>query len=516
MYIVDWLAKRSQISSNKVAVIDYHPDRRYSYRELNNRANKLANFLQSKCGVKKGSRIALLADNCIQYIDSLFAAAKIGAIWTPLNFRFAIPELEFVLSDTQPDVFICGPEYVATVKELRSKVAINHYVTLGEADMDGAWKYEAIMAESSDSPPPKEKISPEDPWAIILTGGTTGRPKGVIISHRMWTWNAINTIVSYGFRDDDIGFSVGPMFHAGIACITLPMLYLGGRAIVLSGKFDEGTILDVVEKVRPTVWLMVPTMWERLMQSPGFAHADFSSIRQVFSGGAPCPERVYEGYRARGIAFRQGYGLTEVGTNCFVPPQESHLRKTGSVGFPMFLGDMKIVDPESKEGKEVARGQTGELIIAGPHVCSGYWNNPEETKKRFLNGYFRTGDLARQDEEGYYYITGRSTYMIISGGENVYPEEVEGVLTKHPKIAQISVIGLPDKKWGEVVTAVIVPKSGQRLTEQEVIQFCRDKIAGYKIPKRVLFSDTPLPTSEVGKILRRVVKETVMQKEARS
>jgi len=513
MYIVDWLAKRSQISPNKVAVSDYHPDRRYSYRELNIRANKLANFLQSKCGVKKGSRIALLADNCIQYIDSLFAAAKVGAIWTPLNFRFAIPELEFVLSDTQPDVFIYGPEYLATVKELRCRVTISHYIALGEADMDGAWNYEAIMAESPGSPPPREEISPEDPWAIILTGGTTGRPKGVVISHRMWTWNAINTIVSYGFRDDDIGLSIGPMFHAGIACITLPLLYLGGRGIILSGKFDEGTILDVVEKIRPTLWLMVPTMWERLMQSPRFAHADFSSIRQVLSGGAPCPERVYEGYRARGIAFRQGYGLTEVGTNCFVPPQETHLRKTGSVGVPMFLGDMKIVE---SEGKEVSPGQTGELIIAGPHVCSGYWNNPEETKKRFLNGYFRTGDLARQDEEGYYYITGRATYMIISGGENVYPEEVEGVLQTHPKIAQVSVIGLPDTKWGEVVTAVIVLKSGESLTEQEVIQFCRSKIAGYKIPKRVLFSDTPLPTSEVGKVLRRMVKETVMQKEARS
>jgi fatty-acyl-CoA synthase len=296
-----------------------------------------------------------------------------------------------------------------------------------------------------------------------------------------------------------------PLFHTGgFNVLTLPLLHAGGTVVMLRA-FDVTNVLEAMEKYRCTIFFGVPTMFQMLLESPQFEATDLSTMRYFISGGAPCPVPLIETIHQRGIAFTQGYGLTEVGPNCFRLGLEDAVRKAGSIGFPTFHSEARIVDDQ---GYDVPRGQIGELILRGGHVCSGYWRNSEATAAALCNGWFYTGDLARQDAEGYYYIAGRLKDMISSGGENVYPAEVEAVLHGHPAVASAALIGLPDPQWGETPVAVVIASKNRVVDAAEIIQFCSGKLARYKIPKQIFFVEE-FPLLASGKVYKRLLKEEI-------
>ena len=482
----DWLASRARLTPHKEAVVEAGTGLRLTYGQLNLRANRLAGDLQ-RSGVGRGDRVSLLAPNSAAYLELLFAVAKLGAVFVPLNFRFSVPELAYVLNDCQPRVLVTHDAYAEVTEQLKEMTSIPVHLTQSA--------YQSVVTEAEPLVQAVD-VEMEEPWAIIYTGGTTGKPKGAILSHRAITWNSINTIITWGLTEQEITPVYMPMFHTGgLNALTTPVLHAGGT-VVIGSEFNPSAILDVLEEERCTIALFVPTMHHMLTSLPEFAERSFPSMHTFLSGGAPCPHPIYEAYWAKGLLFKEGYGLTEAGPNNFYIHPNDAKRKIGSIGMPMFHNQIRIVDDA---GQDVPCGETGELWIAGPHVFSGYWNNAEKTAEALVDGWLHTGDLARQDEDGYTYIVGRKKDMIITGGENVYPLEIEHVLEGHPDIREVAVVGLADEKWGEVVTAVIVPVPGAQPTGEQLKSFCAGKLAGYKVPKRFLLAPE-LPKTSVGKI----------------
>ncbi|MFT3774129.1 MAG: long-chain fatty acid--CoA ligase [Minicystis sp.] len=513
MFVPDWLARRESLSPDRVALVDMlRGGRTITYRAWNRAANRTAHFLRGPLGIGKGERVAVLAKNCTEYLDLLFACAKTGAILASLNWRLTPAELQGILADVSPSVLVYGPGFEATVRALAGSDAargIRHFVAVGEAAMDGHVAF-SDRESFTDASPPAVPLTEDDPWVLCSTGGSTGLPKAAVLTHGNILWNAINTIVSWGLRPDDTSILDAPLFHTGgLNVFTAPLVHIGGTSIVCSG-FDPGLFYDLLESARPTVYFGVPTMFLALSDHPRFAAADFSGLRIVISGGAPCPAPIFERYWARGIDFKTGYGLTEAGPNTFWLPPADVRRKPGSVGAPLFHIDVRIVDPE---GRDVAADEVGELWVRGPHVCKGYWNRPEETAAAIVDGWLRTGDLARRDAEGHHYIVGRKKDVIISGGENIYPAEVESVLAAHPALAEVALVGEPDTKWGEVGLAIVVPRPGLAPTEDEILAFCRDRLARYKVPRRVVFT-TELARTGAGKVDKRLLRERHGQRPA--
>lgn len=493
----DWLGRRAMYTPHKEALVLLpgamsagagvpvgSAPLRLTFADWNRRANRMAHSL-TEMGVGRGDRVGLLAQNCVEMLDILFACGKLGAIFTPYNWRLTPAELTPLLEDSQPSVLFFGPQFAQSLPASPSRVAL-----------DGL-----DLAATPDSPPPPADLSPEDPWMLLFTGGTTGRSKGAVISHRQATWNAWNTIAGWGLSPEDRVPILTPFFHTGgLNVFTTPLVYLGGTSILM-GPFDPAQVLRTLQEERLTILFMVPTMFQMMLEQPDFPDADFSRLKFVISGGAPCPHPVYEAYWAKGCVFKSGYGMTEVGPNCFTLPDHEIRRKIGSVGFPIFGATMRI-----REGERVCLpGEVGELQIAGPHLCSGYWRNPEASHAANPDGWFRTGDLAYKDEEGFYFIVDRKKDMFISGGENVYPVEVEEALYKHPAVAEAAVIGVPDIRWGEVGKAVVALKPGSQATEAELIDHCRSLLARFKVPKSVEFQAS-LPRSVAGKILKRELR----------
>jgi fatty-acyl-CoA synthase len=376
------------------------------------------------------------------------------------------------------------------------------------ANIDGAISYEAGLASASDMEPERPAMDGETPYAILYTSGTTGRPKGAMIPHRQILFNAINTVVSWGITERDVSPVFTPLFHAGgLFAFLTPILYVGGR-IVLGRAFDVEETLKVIQAEKCTVILGVPTIFQMWMDSPSFKTADFSHVHFFISGGAPCPPSLMDAWRkAKGVIFRQGYGLTEVGANCFAMTDEDSVPKTGSVGKPIFHSQMRIVD---EAGNDAPVGQTGELLIKGPHVCLGYWKREDATREAIVDGWFHTGDVARMDADGFYSIVGRAKDMIISGGENVYAAEVEAVFREHPAVVDAALIGMPDEKWGEVGLMVVVAAKGAVATEAELKAFCAGRLAKYKVPKKVIFAEA-LPYSPYGKAVKAELKKRYLE-----
>ncbi len=347
-----------------------------------------------------------------------------------------------------------------------------------------------------ETPPPPADLSWDDPWAICYTGGTTGVPKGAVLTHGNVAANSVNTVMSWGLRPDDRTILNSPLFHTGgLNVFTAPLVHIGGTSIVCRG-FDVEQVFDLIRDAGVTIWFGVPTMFLAMQQHPRWAEADFSRLHLMMSGGAPCPMPIFERFWERGVDFKTGYGLTEAGPNTFwLPPADTH-RKPGAVGKPLFHVEVKAVDAS---GQECPPGEAGELLIRGPHVCAGYWNRPAESAAAIVDGWLHTGDLAIRDEEGYYRIVGRSKDMIISGGENIYPAEVENVLAGHPGVAGVALIGVPDPQWGEVGRAIVVRVPGSAVSGEELQEFARARLARYKVPKSVVFVDA-LPLTGPGKI----------------
>jgi fatty-acyl-CoA synthase len=512
MFIGDWLGRRNNLTPHKVALIDTISGRQITYRAWFQQMNRTAHFLAAELGVGKGDRVAMLATNSVGYLDIWFALGTLGAIMQNLNWRLAVPELERVLADAEPVALIYSEEFREQVNALRGRLpCVKHYAALGAAAEPADMPF-ARRESYPDTPTPDVELHWDDPWVLCYTGGTTGLPKGAILTHGCMTANSVNTVMSWGLTPDDVVPLVSPLFHTGgLNVFTLPLVHIGGTTVVTKG-WNTDQIFDLVENRTITLFFAVPTMFVMMQEHPRWATADFSHLKYVISGGAPCPLPVFEKWWAKGVPFKTGYGLTEAGPNTFWLPHADVQRKPGSVGFPLFHIDVTVVDPVTEQ--PCGPDQVGELLIRGPHLCAGYWRNPEATAATFRPTradptgpvWLHTGDLARYDAEGYYSIVGRVKEMIISGGENIYPAEVESVMHGHPAIASAALIGVPDAKWGEVGRAVVVLRPGQVLPAADLLTYLRERLAHYKVPKSVLFVSA-LPTTAAGKVDKQALRE---------
>jgi len=491
----EWLGRRELYTPNKIGLIDVASDTRFSYRALNCRARALATWLTEAYRIEQGDRVAILAANCPEYLDAFFACALLGAILVPLNWRLTPPELATILTDATPKLLLhdAGQQAPASEVALRLRATLaDPPALLPLAAFPGA--NVALAARAT----PFQTQDGEEPALILYTSGTTGVPKGALLSHRMITWNAINTQVTWGLRETDNAPISLPFFHAGGLNVLTTPLYSCGGTVALLRDSEPAAVLRAIERERCTIVFTVPAVYQSWQAHPAFATTDFSSVRFCVTGGSSCPLPLITRYAERGLVFCQGYGLTEVGVNCFSLSPEDALRKIGSVGQPIFHSQARIVD---EAGNETPPGVVGELTLAGPHVCSGYWRRPEATAEAYRNGWWHTGDLARRDADGYYYIVGRKKDMYISGGENVYPAEIEGLLVTHPAIADAAVIAQPDARWGEVGVAVVVPSTPGGISAEEVLAFCDGKLARFKLPRRIVFADA-LPRNAMGKVVK--------------
>ncbi|MBI5300566.1 MAG: long-chain fatty acid--CoA ligase [Chloroflexi bacterium] len=508
MHAADLLTSRARLTPNREAILYTHTGERFTYAQLNARANRAANFLRA-LGVNQGDRVSILAHNSVVYLDLLYGLAKIGAIFAPLNWRLTARELSYIVGDCDPKAILCGPEFVATLNEMRGELGDAKIVSVENAALDNALVYENEIARASDAEPARPALSDDDPLCILYTSGTTGKPKGAMLPHRQILWNCINTVVSWGLREEDVSPVFTPMFHTGgLFAFLTPIFYIGGR-IVLTRKFDAEQSLKIIIAEKCTVVLGVPTLFQMWYNTPYFQQADFSRVRFWINGGATIPVPLMDAWtQAKGGVFRQGYGLTEVGPNCFSMTDEESARKRGSVGKPIFHSQMRLVHPET--GREVGANEPGELLIWGPHVCAGYWHNPPATADSITDGWFHTGDMARRDEDGFFYIIGRFKDMIKSGSENVYAAEVENIFRDHPAVQDAALIGKPDPKWDEVGVMIVLLKPGQYATEEELLKFCDGKLARFKIPKHVIVADA-FPYSPYGKIEKIKLKEKYLR-----
>ena len=503
----DLLSNRARLTPDREALYDHFSGRRYSFAELNGRANRIANVLRDEYHLQKGDRVSILAYNSIAFVDLLFGLGKIGVIFAPLNWRLTSRELAFIVNDCQPRVVFVGPEFVGVLAEMTG-VELPAVITLEGAGFPLARSYDELLEQAPHDEPARLSLGEDDPYCILYTSGTTGNPKGAVLPHRQVFWNAVNTVISWGLSEKDTAPILTPMFHSGGLFIFLvPLFYAGGR-IVLARTFDVEGSLELVVREGCTAVLGVPTIFQLWMNSRVFASADFSRVHFFISGGAPCPPALIAAWhKATGVVLRQGYGLTEVGVNCFSMTDADAMPKAGSVGKPIFHSSMRLVDTG---GRDVAPGETGELLIAGPHVCTGYWNNPAATAEALRDGWFHTGDMARQDADGFFYIAGRFKDMIISGGENVYAAEVESVFREHPAVTDAALIGQPDEKWGEVGLLIVALKPGKIASDLELLAFCQGRLAKYKIPRRIEFADS-LPYSPYGKVVKAMLREKYLR-----
>jgi fatty-acyl-CoA synthase len=493
----DWLARRAALDPEHVALIDAnHGERRICYREWDGAASRTAAFLHHALGVRRGDRVAVLAHNRVESLDLLFACAKLGAILQPLNWRLSPAELSALLADAEPSVLVFGPELRAAVDLVRSQAPfVRHWVSLTQPG-PGERAFAERDAQADVSLPPLE-LEADAPWVLCYTGGSTGIPKAAVLTHGSITANAANTVVSWGLSSGDVALLNAPLFHAGgLNVFTTPLVYAGGASVVCRG-FDVAGVFDLVHRGVVSLVFGVPTMFIEMQRHPRFDSVDFSRLKLLISGGAPCPLPVFERFFARGVDFKTGYGLTEAGPNNFWLPPGEVRRKPGCVGVPLFHVEARI------EGEQKP-GDVGELLLRGPHLCAGYWRRPEETAKTFAGGWLHTGDLATRDADGCFTIAGRSKDLIISGGENIYPSEVESVLAGHPDVAEVAVIGVPDARWGETPRALVVLRPGASPSPESLIAFCEGRLARYKTPRSVRFLDA-LPRTSPGKVDRRAL-----------
>jgi fatty-acyl-CoA synthase len=516
MYIGDYLGRREIYSPDKVAIIDAGKpgEPEYTYRQMNERANRLANFLHDEVGIRKGERVGIFARDGIEHLDLFFALSKLGAVHVAFNWRLHPQELCRLTELTTPKAIVYSEDFRLNIAQLQASPAsasITHYLHIEGPGVADSRSFAEVRDASRPDPVTCDTLEKEDIAALLFTGGTTGLPKGAEISHEQIGWNTLNTVI-HDITHNDVYVNVFPMFHTGgLFVYTLPQVIFGGTTI-LTHQFDPAQVLDLIERYNVTVFGGVPTMYQMMTEAPNWATADLSSLRFCTSGGAPLPVPLVQKYTAeKGIRFKQGFGMTEFGPGIFALAPEDAVRKAGSIGRPNFFVDARIVDDDNRP---LPPEQVGELVLKGPSYCSGYWQNEEASAAAVDGeGWFHTGDAAYCDEEWYFFIVDRIKDMFISGGENVYPAEIEAVLYKHPAVHMCAVAGVPDPKWGEIGVACVVLKQGASATGQELLAFLTDNLARYKVPKRVRFFDA-LPISAAGKILKRELREQMLQSTA--
>jgi len=485
----DWLKRREELSPDKIALTDKIKGNKLTYSEWNGKVNKLANFLIYELKIKKGDIVSVLSPNNREYLDLFFACGKIGAVLQNLNWRLTQFELLPLIQEAESEIIFYGKQVEKLAKELKIKKSVELNETL--------WNSFSSEFDST------AHTDWDDAWMICYTGGTTGIPKGVIITFKNITFNAINTVISWGLSNEDSAPIITPLFHTGgLNVFTTPLVYIGGESILMD-KFDVDEIFDVIDNKEINLLFAVPSIFIALQNSSRWGEMDFSYLKFVINGGAPCPVPVFKKWWEKDVIFKTGYGLTEAGPNTFWLPDNYVKQKINFVGFPLFYINVKVVDDK---GEECGINEEGELLIKGPHVTPGYFKREEETKKNIINGWLHTGDIAYRDSDGCYFIAGRKKELIISGGENIYPSEIESVLISHPKIKEAAVIGVIDEKWGEVPKAIIAVKDNFELSQEEVRNFLKERISSYKVPKSFVFL-SEIPKTPVGKIDKTFLKK---------
>jgi O-succinylbenzoate-CoA ligase len=503
------LTKRASLNANLEAVVDVATDRRFTYAEANARCNKTANMLMS-LGVMHGDRVGLLAMNSMEFFESFLAIAKIGAICVPLNWRLVPDELEFILHDSGTSTLIFGHEFLDAVADLQARpklsgrgegaTTIDHYLQIDGETAGFAKDYTQACASAADTEPAVTACD-DDELYIMYTSGTTGLPKGVIHTHSTALWGSLSVVTTSEVRHADRYIVALPLFHVGALTPLTSNVHRGLTSVILRA-FDPAEVWRLIEREKIDAMLAVPAMLNFMLQVPDHAQVDRSSLRWIISGAAPVPVSLIEKYAELGIPIHQVYGMTETcGPACLTSP-ETALSKAGSTGKPFMHTDVRVVDGE---GRDVAPGESGEVLIRGAHIMKGYWNRPDATAETLKDGWLYSGDVATVDDEGFIYIQDRMKDMLISGGENVYPAEIENVILDHPGVADVAVIGQPSAKWGEAGLAVVV-RADESLTEADVLAHCQGKLARFKQPRGAVFVDA-IPRNPSGKALKRVLRE---------
>ncbi|WP_312179658.1 long-chain fatty acid--CoA ligase [Arthrobacter sp.] len=496
-----WIHRQRVKSGSKTALI--FRDDRTSYAELDERINRLAAVLRAN-GVEHGTRVAFLGDNHPAFLETFFAAGALGAVFVPLNTRLAPPEIQFALQDSGAAVLVntLALDELAVRGSRGTDVGLRLLVDDGtgtaRADAGGlpAQDYE----DSLNGEPGgflDAAVSLEDGAIILYTSGTTGQPKGALLTHANLAWNCFNVLVDYDVAGDDVALMISPLFHvASLDMGVLPNL-LKGATVILETRFEPGRTLDLIEKYSATFISGVPTTYQLLCEHPDWAKRDISSLRKLTCGGSAVPLRVIDAYEERGLGFSNGYGMTETAPGATALPPARSREKAGSAGIPHFFTSVRIAHPD---GAVAGPGEVGEVQISGPNVIRSYWNRPDATESSFADGtWFRSGDMGYFDDEGFLFISDRLKDMIISGGENIYPAEVEQIISELDAVSGVAVIGIPDEKWGEVPKAVVTVRDGFTLEPAQVQAHLDGRLARYKIPKTVVVVED-FPRTASGKI----------------
>ncbi|MGM9931382.1 o-succinylbenzoate--CoA ligase [Pradoshia sp.] len=486
--IAYWIEKRATITPGRIAVIT--EEEKITYKALHNKITDTAAFLKQSYGVENGDRVAILSQNRLEYLVLIFALAKLGAIAVPLNIRLTSSELCYQLKDSDTSVLIAEGLFYEQAQSLLQETGIDHLA-----------KIEAFAAIESAGNYPFQEINESAPFIICYTSGTTGKPKGAVLTQANMFWNAINNVLAIDLTSADRSIVLLPLFHiGGIGLFALPTLFVGGT-VIIPGKFEPQKAIAMIEQYEATIVMGVPAIHKALIECPSFKREKMKAVRWFYNGGAPCPHELIQTFFDHGFLFGQGFGMTETSPTLFMLSREDAPRKIGSIGKPVMYSDFKLVNQE---------GDVGELVVKGPNIMTEYWRKPAATNETIIDGWLYTGDLARIDEEGFVYIVGRKKEMLISGGENIYPLEIEQAISQHTDVSEVAVTGVADPVWGEVPAAFVVKKPSSELTDKDIIEYCRDKLAKYKLPKEIIFMDE-LPKNATGKIQKNQLGKLIQE-----
>ena len=501
------LSKRAHLNPDREAYVESDGSRRFTFKALNERANRLANSLQAD-GIKPGDRVGLLLMNSVEFMEAFFAIAKVGGVVVPLNWRLVADELEFILKDAGATRLIFDDAFSSTATELHrraNKTDIQQWLQVLDGTSDDAAQSFATSYEqfcgASGTHEPHCGAEDDDMLYIMYTSGTTGLPKGVVHTHTTAMWGVLTIHATADYQANERYLACLPMFHVGALTPLTINVYHGATTYVMR-SFDPVAAWECVAREKITSGLLVPAMLNFMVQVPGYENYDWSSVRGFMTGAAPVPLALTQQFQHMGIDINQVYGLTETcGPACLMDSLNA-VSKPESCGKPFFFTEVMVAD---EYGNEVPVGEAGEMLVRGKHIMREYWNRPDATADTLVNGWLRTGDVGVMDDQGFFSIQDRIKDMIISGGENVYPAEIEGVLQSHPGISEAGVIGQRSEKWGESPLAVVV-KTDDALTAEEILSYCQDKLARFKQPTAVEFIDV-IPRNPSGKILKRVLRE---------
>ncbi|WP_347489573.1 long-chain-fatty-acid--CoA ligase [Desulfoscipio sp. XC116] len=473
---------------------------RFTYDQTNKRVNQLAVYLKEQ-KISRGERIAVLCKNNHYFAAALFAAAKIGAIVIPLNWRLQAQELTYIINDCGAFLILYDDEFSPMIEKLRSTTPIRLFLRAGGAGPDP--EFEEVLSGQSTYEPDEVMSKGEDTAVIMYTSGTTGKPKGAMLTHNNLFSASVALSHTIDWRYRDRFLAVAPFFHIGGLAPLITNVHKG-CTIVFMPNFDPMSAWTIIENEKINNLMSVPLMLLAMLKVPGVEKLNLKALRTIICGGAPVPDSLIRAYLGIGIKVEQVYGITEYSGAVAFWTHEMPLEKSVSMGKPVFCGDIKIISPETD--RELSPGEVGEILCGGPQVFKGYWNNPEATEKALVGEWYHSGDLGKKDEDGFVYVIDRLKDMIISGGENIYSAELETVISTHPAVAEVAVVGVPDSRWGEIPRAYIVKKPDTDVTVQDIVTICKQNLAGYKCVKEVRFVDT-LPRNAVGKILKNVLKQ---------